>query len=747
MKKKFSVSFREIIIASAIAIVALLFTGEYFFPVEAFVRLENTLLDLRFRERGQVSAGEDPEVVIVAITQESYDQIPAPYNTWPWPRSYYASLIKNLNEAGAKAIGIDIVFSNPDRFSDKNDSLLANVLAENRNVTLAGKININNETLLDNSSNMVFKGGAGLVKKIDENYSNYFYKSAPSIGLVQVIADEDNVFRRYTPYIYSAVNDEKVPSFGFAVLNTYYDKIPGSVPENSEDEFIYSGKTIPKADPSTIFINYYGINTYATFRHVNFIDVIDDKDFVTTDEKDFGTEINTWDNPDYGLKYQGIFKDKIVLVGSLMPEDGDLVAVPVSGGKRSGDNLMYGVEFHGTVIQNVISGRFLSEESGTLEVILIIFAVFAGFFGSSLVRHKKFSSSSLTEGINLLLVGFLLFILYWLSIYLFVHESYIIKVIPTSAGLITGYIGSTIYHFINERKQSSEIKRMFTHYVSESLVNQLVDNPKMLKLGGKKTNLTVMFSDIAGFSTLSESMSPEELVKLMNEYFNGMTGIILDNHGTLDKYIGDAIMAFWGAPVEFDNHAVQACDAALKMKKYLDYLGHTRDKLGMPALNSRIGINTGEVIVGNMGSRHRFDFTVMGDTVNLAARLESANKQYGTCIMISEYTAAETGDRFILRDLDYIRVKGKTHPTRVYELLGEKGDTDKETEKKLHHYYAEALAAYRAADFESAESLFIRYAEFNPEDEVTGVYLERLNYFKKNPPPADWDGVFTLETK
>lgn len=747
MGKKLKINSPEIFLALILIFVTIVFTQEIFFTINPIKELEFNLLDERFNRRGPIDIEGEPDVIVVEITQDSYDQIPSPYNSWPWPRSLYAKLIKNLNDAGAKAIGIDIVLSTPDKFDIYNDQLLAQTLHELTNVTLAGKVDIKNEALFESKGENSVGDAVGVVKKLNENFGNLFYDEKLPMGVVQIAGDDDGIYRRYSPFVYSGVAEKRIPTFGFSVLNSYLDLKPQSTVEINEDYFILGDKKIPKFDRTSMLVNFYGINTYNKFRHFNFIDIIDDAEFNTVDEIDFEAEINTWDAEGYGLKYQDIFRDKIVLIGSTMPEDKDVLPVSISSGKRKGDNLMYGVEFHATAIQNILSEDYIKTQSKFLEIVSIFLAVLMAYFGSSLLRHSRLKNIFFIEASNTIIMVALVYGFYEASMYLFINFNFILFIIAPTLGLVLGYGGSTVFHFIRERKQSSAIKRMFSHYVSGALVNQLIDNPDKLKLGGEKRKLTILFSDIAGFSTFSEQMGPEELVQLMNEYLDAMTDVVIKNRGTLDKYIGDAVMAFWGAPISLENHAEMACITALEMQEELDKLQESWRERKLPEINVRIGINTGEVIVGNIGSRKRFDYTVMGDDVNLASRLEGANKQYGTFIMLNESTAELIKTKFVLRDLDFIKVKGKNKPARVFELIGRTEDPLAQEKLVNLSTYLTALNEYYNRNFIKAEELFNESLKRLPDDMPSKVYLERISYYMETPPPEDWDGSFTMKTK
>jgi adenylate cyclase len=369
------------------------------------------------------------------------------------------------------------------------------------------------------------------------------------------------------------------------------------------------------------------------------------------------------------------------------------------------------------------------------------------FYGSSYIKQKKIKHHFLLEVVNLILVIAVIYAIYEIGVYLFIEHQLVISIVSPLLTVIFAYFSSTAYHFISERSQSKMIKGMFSHYVSGTLVNELVQNPDKLKLGGEKRKLTILFSDIAGFTSISERMGAEELVEFINEYLTEMTKIVINNSGTLDKYIGDAIMAFWGAPLPMEDHALKACKTAVQMQKKLAVLREEWDLSEDQQIKIRIGLNTGEVVVGNIGGQNRFDYTVMGDTVNLASRLEGANKQYGTLNMISEYTYNVVKNDVVARELDNIRVKGKEKPTRVYELIGlqEDGEAAKKLEE-LKNYF-EGLKSYQDANFIEAKKSFIKSAELLPKDGPSKLYLERCQYYIENPPEKDWNRVFIMKSK
>jgi adenylate cyclase len=305
-----------------------------------------------------------------------------------------------------------------------------------------------------------------------------------------------------------------------------------------------------------------------------------------------------------------------------------------------------------------------------------------------------------------------------------------------------------LFKFLILEKEKSFLRNAFSHYLSTDVINELISDPEKLNLGGEKKHLTAIFTDVRGFSSISESLDPTDLVKLLNAYLTEMSNIILDQKGTIDKYEGDAIISFFGAPVAFSDHAARACLSAVRMKKMEKRLNEhfLNKKLSPTPLVTRIGINTGEMVVGNMGTSQKMDYTIMGNSVNLAARLEGVNKQYGTWTLISENTYSECGTDFTVRKLDRVRVVGIQTPVRLYELVDEKNETPeniKEAMEVFHH----GLEQFESQNWNKADELFQQVQEIIPSDGPAGVYITRCKTYKRKAPAASWDGVFNLTVK
>ncbi|MBI2420301.1 MAG: CHASE2 domain-containing protein [Ignavibacteriales bacterium] len=529
------------------------------------------------------------------------------------------------------------------------------------------------------------------------------------------------------------------------MLNQYF-KLPSTyTAEDAGGFFTIGDRKIPVYGDESMLLNFYGPSR--TFKYYDFLDVLDDAEFKTKDELEFETDINTWDDPANGYLNSGIFKDKIVLIGSTLPEDRDIIPTSFSIGTTKGKNMINGVEIHATAIQNILSQNFIYREPISVEIAIILVLTVFGFYLSSFFKEIKFKYNFLLEILNIVIIGAALFGIRIISFYLFFEHNYLFSLMSANMAIVMAYIGSTAFHFITERRQKGMIKGMFTQYVNAAIVDELISDPGKMALGGQRKNLSVFFSDIAGFSTFSENKEPEDLVSFLNEYLSEMTKIVFDNKGTLDKYVGDAVMAFWGAPIPMEDHAYHACKSALEMQAQLVILQERWKKEGQPLINARMGINSGDMVVGNVGGKQRFDYTVMGDAVNLASRLEGANKAYGTLIMISESTYEVVKHQFITRELDYLTVKGKNKPVKAYELINYIDFQLPEYKVTALALYHEGLELYKNQKFAEAIEKFSAAVAADPGESPSEMYIKRCKLLQENPPGENWDGVFHMTTK
>jgi adenylate cyclase len=392
-----------------------------------------------------------------------------------------------------------------------------------------------------------------------------------------------------------------------------------------------------------------------------------------------------------------------------------------------------GVEIHGQIIHTLLSGGWGRELPAAGRL---------GLYGVAILG-ASYALALLTPLVGLAVLGGLILVILGGSAVLFLAGNYWVPPLLLVMGLAVVYSGNVLGHYLLETRERRWLRQAFGRYLSPAVVEDIIDHPERLQLGGKAVEGTVLFADLAGFTSISETMDPDNLIRLLNEYFSPLTEIILDHRGTLDKFIGDAIMAVWGAPLPLADHAARACQAALHMQAAMVILQKGWLVRGLPPLTARLGLHAGPLVAGNVGSRERFNYTVLGDTVNLASRLEGANKYYGTEILLSEAVYRLVAGQFLVRELDAIRVKGRKQPVTIYELRGEAVAVEPEWLTT----FAAGREAYRGGDWDRAEKFFREVLRLKPEDAPAQAFLDRVRHYRAQPPPADWGGVFSLEGK
>ncbi|MCK4561075.1 MAG: CHASE2 domain-containing protein [Calditrichia bacterium] len=707
------------VLISVVAILFALLIGQ----TTTFISLEHDLLDYRFKMRGSIDISDSP-IIILAIDDQSDESTPA---RWPWPREYFAHVIENLIEAEVKAIGIDVIFEQAD-FSpggEMSDQRFADILAQHNNVVLAGKL-------------MVPTGRADIITLVPP-YEKFVETGVPW-GLVSFNLDEDGFYRRYL--VGQTYNDRIYPSFAAALLKIYANLDPNTEVLEMEDRFVIGPYSIPKINSYSSIINYMGPS--GTFPRYSFDAVLDDVDFDLIIDYD----LDSFDDPGDeelglppGLLASGMLKDKIILIGSTVVELHDDFPTPFLQTRDEEGyfvpTLTYGVEIHANMLQMILSENYLHSLPYIWELLLL---VLLGVLVFIITRYLPTFGG--------VFVMILLLVLYFVSTFvLFGQWNTIIQVSTPILVILLTFGGHTIYRYVLSQHEKKMITGAFAHYVPAKVVDQILADPEKLSLGGEEREVTVMFTDVAGFTSLSERLTPAELVKLLNEYLTEMTDTVLAHDGIIDKYEGDAIMAEFGVPVPYDNHAFMACKTAIEMQKKLIKLREKWEKEGKPELRARIGINTGVVIVGNMGSRDVFDYTVMGDHVNLGSRLEGANKFYGTEIMISEFTYDYIKDEFHTRELDLIRVKGKDKPIKVFQLIKSKKEKVSEDFLKMLDVYNKGIQHYKIQEWSEAIDCFEACLNYVPEDPPSVEYRSRCIEFKFNSPGPDWDGITVMKEK
>ncbi|HJV82364.1 adenylate/guanylate cyclase domain-containing protein [Noviherbaspirillum sp.] len=423
---------------------------------------------------------------------------------------------------------------------------------------------------------------------------------------------------------------------------------------------------------------------------------------------------------------RGFFKGRILLIGMVLDDSpqlkADMYCTPYSWRNL---RRMSGVEINANMIDAAMRGRVAGEAGqGTRAALL------AGLMLLSLLAFRQWAPWQGSLRLLLLAGGCVA-----VAAGLFVYADIWWPVFAPLLGLFLSYLLFGAAAFIDERRKRAEIRRAFGHYVSSAVIEQMLAHPERLRLGGERREITLLFSDLAGFTSISEKMQPEEVAEMMNLYLTEMGRIILDHGGTLDKFIGDAVMAFWGAPLSDADHALHACEAALNMQQAMASINAALQQKGAGALSMRIGIHTGMAVIGNMGSTERFDYTAIGDSVNLASRLEGANKLYGAGILLSQATVDALHGRLNCRLVDKLCVKGKSEPIQVYTLGAMTEENDA------------AIQAFRRQDWDEAQRLWQIVLRDCPSDPVAQFYIDRIAHLRSHPPAMDWDGTTVLDSK
>lgn len=664
------------------------------FELGYFDFLEQKSIDWRFQLRGEIQA--DSDIVLVTIDEPSFSALGY---QWPWPRTLFAQLIDRLSSEGVKTIGIDIIMS--EGFPDGQDEVLAHSSRLAGNVVFPSKFE---ETVkrVDwwekevELKEQILKGPVPILSE------------SGAVGFLNLPQDNDHFVRRFTPL--RSHGEHLYASFDLKIAANYLDVPLKALKYAPYRQLQLGSRSIPLNNYNSAFINYAGPS--GKFRRLSFYQVI------------------------AGQYPTGFFKNRIVLVGATFSDSHDYFATPFLVTEQGEKYPLSGLEIHANVINTILQNRFIRPVYPNLNRLIIM-------LGGLIVTLISLRLSALKSSLSLLSIALGYFIL---GVWLFTIDILIVSITPLlTLGMV--FICLIVFRYFTEEREKRKVKRIFQKYVSADVVDILIHNPSLVKLGGEERILTVLFSDIADFTTYSESHSPTEMVDLLSEYYTEMTDQVFKNQGMLKEYVGDELMAIFGAPVAQPDHAIRACAAALDMRNRLRQLREEWSKRGRPPLHARTGVNSGPMLVGNMGSAHRFSYGVLGDHVNLASRLEGLNKAYGTEILIGENTADLLKSSFVLREVDWVRVKGREQPLSVYELVAKSGNNFPEGQENALGCYAEGLEAYRGQHWRAALQQFKTALELLPEDEPSRIMAERCRVFLSKPPGKDWDGVFQQMTK
>lgn len=706
-------------------------------------RLENYAYDLRLQ--WTMPGTVDKRIVIVDIDEKSL----AVQGHWPWPRNEVARLVDILFDTyQIDVLGFDVLFAERDQSSGlatlerlaredlkgntafkavlnrlrpalRYDDVLAQSL-ENRPVVLGyyfqhdksaqRQIGQLPEPILKPGSFAPLSVGAMKASGYSANLPELqsaaaaagFFNAAPLI-------DDDGVFRRIS--LLQEYNGALYETLGLAVARlalrapgvalVYEDGSSSSV---ALESLQVGDKRIAVDADVAALVPYRG--RQGSFTYVSASDVLQAK------------------------VLPELLRGAIVLVGTTAPGLLDLRTTPVQ-------EAYAGVELHANMIAGILDGTIKERPAYVLGLELLLLLLTGLVLAAVLPALSPVMATLLTLGLAAGTVGVNLWV--WNSALL---------ILPLASGLvlIAGlFVVNMSYGFFVDSRAKRLLARLFGQYVPPELVNEMARDPGAYSLAGESRQMTVLFSDVRGFTTISEGLSPTQLTELMNAFLTPMTHVIHGHRGTIDKYMGDAIMAFWGAPLADPLHARHALLAAMDMVAQLQALEDHFKAKGWPPIKIGVGLNTGEMTVGNMGSEFRLAYTVMGDAVNLGSRLESLTKEYGVYIIVSEFTRAEVPD-FAYRELDCVRVKGKDHPVKIYEPLGLVADLAPADFQELAQH-AEALRLYQAQNWPLAGEAFASLQHQYPARKLYPLYASRAAHFKQNPPGADWDGAYTFLTK
>src|SRR5579859_1709589 len=759
------------------------FMGDRNTPLFDFLkRFEYSTLDTRFRYRPARYTPPDPRIVVVAIDQRSQEVL----GKWPFSRKYFGEMLDALREDGARVVSFDVTFDKPDQTVAPIRALWGQIERDKKNgkppdpkleahvLELAKEFDADSQfaAALRRFGPVVlgnFYLQANEIQGIDDAALNkyaemvqWYSLNRNALNPTSGKADFASLLNNYQfegtlftatianiPQLAPPENDEKT-SIGFFNISSDADGVlrrallvlPFGRSSNPDDIDLYGSLEVQtlrlylglKSEQVTV---NYGPTGVASLQF---------GDKLTVKPDWLGRVLINYRGPRETYPYYsiadvvnhkcrpGTFRDKIVLVGASATGIGDLRTPPYGG-------IDYpGLEVHANVIDNMLNNGFLIRGAHQEVLDLLLILIFGIPLGTAMALV---SPRWMWFGLALLLpFGFLIYVSfvrgYWLNFTL-------------PAGTLTANVMLvSLYRALVEEKEKRKVRSAFGQYLSPEVIRRLLVNPQLVE--PRKTEITVMFSDIRGFTTISEKLDAQDLALFLNGYLSDMTRIVFDTQGTLDKYIGDAVMAFWGAPFEEPDHAKNACNASLAMMKTVRAMQKQWEAEGKPKLDIGIGLNSGPASVGNMGSALRYGYTALGDTVNLSSRLEGLNKEYGTHILVNESTYMTVKDALpIFRELDIIRVKGKLQPATIYELVGKLSELEQdpgysELNQRLQAFTA-ARKLYRKREWEQAQHAFQDILDRTPDEGPSRMYWKRCQEYLFDEPPVGWDGVFTMTHK
>ena len=685
-------------------------------------------LDHRFhRYADPAKAGND--IVLVAVDEASLEA----YGRWPWPRDRHGYVVHYLKQAGAKAVVFDILFLEPDSAAEEFDAVFAEEMQAAGNVYLPFLMDNQQKPSADStvSPAILLKSSPDILKKAtialddqelqpSKTLQTYTGEKLPTpllaqaahgLGYINLTPDIDGTTRRL-PLLAQVGNQ----TFMHIATSVARDILTADQATLRHRELRLGAVAIPLTTEQEMVIDWNGTlenRVYPVYP--------------------IGAVLRSFTDMQGGKKPlldPALFRDKIVFVATTAAGTYDLRVTPLSA-------FAPGVLIHMSALDNILRHRHLQPASWWIFAASTLILTLGTAWAFMLIPSQR---------VKPVAIGGLAIAYYGLAIHAFTsHGLWLDLAIPEGA-LAVSFAAAATVEYLTEGKQRRQLRTVFDKYMAAEVVDEIMRNPEAIRLGGEKKELSILFSDIAGFTSISERLDPETLVELLNKYLSAMTDIILQHRGNVNKYLGDGIMAIFGAPRGDPNHASLACFAALDSQAELVKRREQWKAEGQPEISARIGINSGWLVVGNMGSQARMEYTVMGDTVNLASRLEGANKYYDTLILLGPRTYELAAQDIEAREIDRMRVKGKKEPVVVFELLARKGGLSVE-QHRVVETYVEGLEAYKRRDFKAATTQFQAALALDPSDGPSRVYLERAKEYFMAPPPEDWDGVYELKSK
>ncbi len=692
--------------------------------------LELQTVDLRFRV-SPIPERADSSIVLIAIDDGSLKFVEQEMRQgWPFPRDFYAFITEYLTEIGARSIIFDLLFDSPDFDradidSEASDGHFADAIAG------SGRVFLSSILLSDTSAEVddAFRRRAVELQSPEKyEFSRWdggqfplpqFDQGAAGTGIINLTRKGDAVVRELPGFyeIQGALYPNLAMQVWLTIQSGQFTK-EGALRQVDRETI----RPFRMSNRGDIALNWYGKgDTGGVFDYRSFQELLQS-----------AAAYRHGGEPAIPHEF---FAGKHVIIGATGAGLMDLKSSPYTWG-------LPGMEIWATALSNYLNQDFIRHTAFGQDLLILFLISFVVILAVMRMRSETSTLMVLIFFVLYFAAGFHLFGAYRIQI------DYIAPLLA----FVIAWLYSLTLSYVMEGRQKKELRLIFNSYLHPDLVDKIVSDPNLVELGGEEYEATVMFSDIYDFTTHSEGMLPHTLVGYLNDYFHDFTNSILDHNGLLDKYTGDGLMAIFGVPIARDDHARLACRAALAHRDYSmafqeRYLAKSVTTPEVFHLGTRLGINTGQLVAGNIGSQRRMEYTAIGDAVNLAARLEGVNKIFGTYIIISESTWHYVKDTLLCRELDLITVKGKSEPTRIFELVGVTGEPKDEAKRPLIDDYKAALALYRAQKWDEAEAIFSKLSNAPFGDKAATTMLERCAYYRRHPPPADWDGVHKLLDK